>query len=239
MIDFHSHVLPNIDDGSKSVEESVNMLLLSKKQGIDVMLATPHFYIKQRTAEHFLERRAESAARLKEALNGRTDVPKIVLGAEVYYFNGIAGYEMLESLCIGGTEYMLLEMPFSPWGKRVLTDVEKIVQRGITPVIAHIERYIKLQKGTDNINKLINTDVIIQMNFEHVIGFFSRPEAFRLVSKGIVGLLGTDAHNMTVRKPNSLQGMTLLKKKFGDGVADKFTARAEKILKNAEYAYDY
>lgn len=239
MIDFHSHVLPNIDDGSSSVEESVSMLVSSKKQGIDVMLATPHFYIERRTLESFCERRTEAFERLHRAIEGRKDVPKIILGAEVRYFNGISNFEQLEKLCIKGTRCMLLEMPFSVWGKRMLRDVEMIIQRGIIPVIAHIERYIKIQKGTDNILSLVGMDVIVQMNFEHIIDFFSRREAFKLISNNVVTLLGTDAHNMTFRKPNAGKGIELLKKKFGDEIIDKFTRRASKILKDAQYEYDY
>jgi len=235
MIDFHSHVLPGIDDGSSSVEESIKMLVSNKEQGIDIMLATPHFYIERRTVDRFLEKRQHSFEKLYEEIKDREDVPKLVLGAEVHYFNGIADFDRLEDLCIKGTRYMLLEMPFSVWGKRVLRDVEKIVQRGITPVIAHIERYIKLQKGTDNINKLVNMDVLVQMNFEHIIGFFSRGEAIKLISKDIIDLLGTDAHNMTSRKPNSGKGMEFLRKKFGDGILERFEKNAKKVLKDAEY----
>lgn len=237
MIDFHSHVLPNIDDGSRSVEESVEMLVSNKAQGIDTMLATPHFYIERKSIDDFLEKRQQSFTSLYDAIKARKDVPRIILGAEVHYFNGIADYDRLEELCINGTKYLLLEMPFHVWGKRVLRDVEKIIQSGITPVIAHIERYLKIQKGTDNIHKLINMDVVVQMNFEYINDFFTRGNAFKLIKNNVISLLGTDAHNMSTRKPNSGKGIEHLKKKFGNDIIDRFTRNAEKVLKNAKYSY--
>lgn len=236
LIDFHSHVLPNIDDGSKSIAESVEMLVSNKRQGADIMIATPHFYINRRTAEVFLERREKSFNSLYEAIKQRADVPRIVLGAEVYYFSGMGGFEKLEELCINGTNYLLLEMPFDLWGKRVFRDVEEIIQRGIIPVIAHIERYIKIQKGTSNINKLINMDVLIQMNCEYINGFFSRGNALKLIKNNTVSLIGTDSHNMNSRKPNMGKSIEIIKKSLGEDTLNKIEKTAMAVLKNAVYS---
>ncbi|MCD8010975.1 MAG: hypothetical protein LUF34_09435 [Lachnospiraceae bacterium] len=100
MIDFHSHILPGLDDGSSSIEESIEMLRLSARKGVKTMVATPHFYAQKEAPEHFLERRRQSWARLAPRLP--EEAPEIYLGAEVYYYTRISNTENLSRLCIGG-----------------------------------------------------------------------------------------------------------------------------------------
>ena len=96
MLDIHSHILPKMDDGSSSVEESLNLLRTSAEQGITEIAATPHFYASQYSPQKFLERRAACAARLQEALT--PDLPRVYLGAEVCYFDGVSRIDELEAL---------------------------------------------------------------------------------------------------------------------------------------------
>ena len=110
MIDFHSHILPGIDDGSQSVEMSLEMLGALKAQGAGVVCATSHFYATERSPERYLYRRQEAFEKLKPQLP--EDAPEILLGAEVLYFPGISRMEALPSLCLEGTNLLLLEMPF-------------------------------------------------------------------------------------------------------------------------------
>ena len=110
MIDFHSHILPGIDDGSENVETSLQMIAALKEQGVDTICATSHFYATERTPQRFLFRREEAFEALKASLPA--DAPKILLGAEVLYFPGIAHMEELPELCLEGTNLLLLEMPF-------------------------------------------------------------------------------------------------------------------------------
>ena len=113
MIDFHSHILPGIDDGSKDVAESLAMLSALKEQGVDTVVATPHFYANHHSVEEFLRRRQKAMDRLSAELS--EGAPTIVLGAEVRYYEGISHLQNLESLCIGDSKLLLLEMPFYKW----------------------------------------------------------------------------------------------------------------------------
>jgi protein-tyrosine phosphatase len=88
--DFHSHILPGGDDGSRSVNESLKMLSLDADQGIRRVIATPHFYANHDTPERFLKRREAAWSHLREAVEGFSGLPEIVLGAEVYYFPGMS-----------------------------------------------------------------------------------------------------------------------------------------------------
>lgn len=141
MLDIHSHILPKMDDGSGSVEESLKLLRTSAEQGITEIAATPHFYASQNSPQKFLERRAACAARLQEALT--PDLPRVYLGAEVCYFDGVSRIDELEALWIQNTSILLLEMPFAKWSRRMVNEVAEIQNRRDTQVLlAHIERYL-------------------------------------------------------------------------------------------------
>ena len=232
MIDFHSHILPRIDDGSKSSEMSLEMLAASYEYGVRTMVATPHFYISHNTAEKFTQKRAASYESLTQHINKQDKpLPDIILGAEVYYFRGISHYDGLDKLKIGNTNYMLLEMPFERWSEKTLTEVNDITEEtGLIPVIAHIDRYIDFQKGTDNIDRLISMGVPIQMNADYVNTFFTRSKAIKLIKDGTVTLLGSDCHNMDSRKPNLGQALAIITKKCGQEAVDDIISESKKIL---------
>ena len=115
IVDLHSHVLPGIDDGSRSVEESVAMLQMEAEQGVRHVVATPHFYGHLDTPEHFLEKRNRAEESLREALEKYPDLPQIHVGAEVHYFRGISTSEASMGLTIGGNSCILIEMPYVKW----------------------------------------------------------------------------------------------------------------------------
>ena len=141
MIDWHSHILPMMDDGSKSFDESISMINALADQGIDTIIATPHFYADDESVEAFLRRR-ESSYRLLEEKGYRQDV-KIIRGAEVRYYPGISRMEGLDKLTIGDTNLLLLEMPFAKWSEYTVKEVLELANmRGLRIIMAHIERYL-------------------------------------------------------------------------------------------------
>lgn len=231
MIDIHSHVLPNIDDGSRSIEMSLEMLKESCRQGITDVVATPHFYIKSNTLEQFLEKRDEAYKRLMDTVKNEKDIPNIYLGAEVFYFNGISKFESIEKLCINNTKYLLLEMPFAKWNNRVFQEVEDLIyNRRLVPVIAHIERFVKFQKGTDNIERLISMRVIPQMNGENFLSFFTKGRALKWIADGVVKLLGSDMHNTEARPQNLGNACKIIENKLGKGVIDNIEKLSKEII---------
>ncbi len=137
MIDFHSHILPSVDDGSSSVEESIEMLRMSYCGGIREMVATPHFYAQKEAPERFLERREKAWERLAPVLP--EDTPKIYLGAEVCYYAGISNTDSLPQLCMEQSRLLLLEMPFQRWTERMMAEVVDVAQdRGLTVLLAFL-----------------------------------------------------------------------------------------------------
>lgn len=199
MTDIHSHVLPRIDDGSGSTEESLELLRALAGQGIDRVAATPHFYPGETDPEDFLTRRAEAAARLTEAwIPG---LPRLVLGAEVYYFEGIARAEAAKALRIEGTQLLLLEMPFRPWTARMVDEVLALnARRDVTVLLAHVERYLRFQ--TPEVwDALLEGGVLAQSNASFFLDWRTRRRALRMLKAGRIHLLGSDCHNMRTRPP--------------------------------------
>ncbi len=203
LCDLHSHILPGMDDGCKTARQSVEALRLSYAQGVGAIFATPHYYPVE-SVESFLTRRQKAWEELQAEIKkqGVTDIPQIVLGAEVAYRPGISSAEGIEKLCLGNSDHLLLELPFRAWGKEELRQVSNFsCARRIIPILAHYERYRTLQTK-EMYEQMARQDVLVQKNAESFSGFFGERRACREVKQGRVHLLGSDCHNLSSRKPN-------------------------------------
>ena len=213
-IDLHCHFLPEMDDGCKSVEESVKLLEEQWRQGCVGIASTSHYYAHESIAE-FLARREASFAKLRAVLEKVHPeyVDKIVFGAEAAYHPALLRDPDLPKLCIGKSRYLLLEMPFEPWSPRILRDVQSLLSTTrIRPVIAHLERYLDLV-DEDAVDALVDMDVLIQMR--------------------IIDVIGTDSHNLTSRAPNMAKGIQKIRKAGFDGEMDEILAMNEEIFQAA------
>ena len=251
MIDLHTHILPGIDDGSRDIIMTQQMLLEERQQGIDTVVATPHFYADQMAVESFLRRREQAMDKVNSLLqsvqtapeqtepeqaaaaSGQSRTyPRILSGAEVYYFDGMGSAGMLGQLCLEGTNCLLLEMPFTQWTKSICRDVEEIIDRqGLRIILAHLERYVSFQKDKTWWDEILQLPVMIQLNAGSFLN--SGMDAGGMLG-GLFGgrllrankkhrfcmqllqqaqqtdrsdargsvLLGSDCHNITSRRPN-------------------------------------
>lgn len=210
MLDIHSHILPKMDDGSSSVEESLKLLRTSAEQGITEIAATPHFYASQNNPQNFLERRAACAARLQEALT--PDLPRVYLGAEVCYFDGVSRIDELEALWLQNTNILLLEMPFEKWSRRMADEVAEIQNRRDTQVLlAHIERYLPFH-NSDALQSLRAQGVKMQCNALFFLSWRTKRKAVKMLQRGEIDVLGSDCHNMTARPPRLGEAMQVIQK---------------------------
>lgn len=200
MIDFHTHILPCMDDGSQSIPESVSMLRAEARQGIETVVLTSHFYAHENSPAQFLQRRQRMYHHLLPYL--WKELPKLCLGAEVQYFEGICTVEDIRHLRIQETEYLLLEMPFSHWSERMVEDVLELNDRADTTVVlAHIERYMAMQ--SKNVwSRLRDCGIVMQSNVSFFSNWQTRHKAMSMLSNGQIHLLGSDCHNMKTRRPN-------------------------------------
>lgn len=228
MIDFHSHILPKMDDGSRSVEESEAMLRALAQQGADAVIATPHFYANDESVSDFIIRREKSLERLK---SGVTDgMPEILLGAEVKYYEGISRLAELSALCVQNSNLILLEMPMKRWTEYVLRELIDISCSGkFTLVLAHVERYMKFQKA-GVIEQLLRNGILLQINASFVCDFFTKRQAVNLLKRQAVHFIGSDCHNMSDRPPNIGKAYEIMTKKLGSGFVEAFNDYAKKYF---------
>lgn len=228
MIDIHSHILPNMDDGSRSVEESLALLRLSAAQGIACVAATPHFYAEDNSPAEFLKRRAACAAKLRA--HWEPGLPRLLLGAEVCFFEGMSRVSGLDALRIEGTELLLLEMPFRPWTDRLIREVLALQgQSGVTVVLAHVERYLPGQADAWDI--LTDAGVLTQCNANFFLRWRTRWKAARLLNQGRIHFLGSDCHNTDTRPPrlgNALDAIGVgARKVLEENIRDFFPAQED------------
>lgn len=232
LFDVHGHFLPGMDDGCKTPEESLQVLQSSYAQGVRRMIATPHYYPVE-TVSDFLRRRQAACSRLAEAVWEHKDIPRICLGAEVAYRPGLGYLEDLQKLCIGSSRYLLLELPFTRWNRELVRDVRNMCTvAGITPILAHIERY--LDNGQmDILEQLLELDVLVQMNASYLLHFSTARKGRQLLKNGTVQLLGSDCHNMTSRPPRLGDAAAYLQKKGMEDILFHISELSAEIFNEA------
>lgn len=228
MIDWHSHILPGVDDGSRDVAESLSLLNELSAQGVQTVIATPHFFANDETVETFLERRRKALDKLRG--EPTEDAPNILLGAEVKYYQGISRMADLRELCIEGTKMLLLEMPFSKWTEYTVRElVELAGSRNITVILAHIERYMSFQ-GTAVWNRLYESGLLMQVNASFFTGVFSRRRAMSLLLDGGIHFIGSDCHNMTSRPPRIGKAFEIIENKLGSEYLSQMNEYGRSVL---------
>lgn len=229
--DFHSHVLPGMDDGSASAEESIALLRMEAEQGITHVVATPHFYPRHDSPEHFLERRARAESALRAEMEKNPGLPELSVGAEVHFFSGMSNSDNLPQLTIGSEYCILIEMPPAPWTDSMYRELENIWhQWGITPIIAHVDRYISRFRTFGIPERLAQLPVLVQAN----AGFFLQPGtasmALRMLKKEQIHLLGSDCHNLTDRRPNLGTAAEKIRSRLGQQAIDRIRACEQELL---------
>lgn len=231
IVDFHSHILPAIDDGSKSLEQSLAMLEQEAAQGIGHVVATPHFYAHHDSPEAFLERRAEAEAALREVLRQRPELPKLDVGAEVYYFPGISNADILQKLTIGGSRYVMIELPMSPWTSRMYRELAEIREKqDLIPIVAHVDRYISPFHTHHIPERLEDLPVLVQANASFFVQRSTRRMALRMLREGRIHLLGSDCHDLSGRAPNLGTAVGLIQRHLGDDALARIASCQSEVL---------
>ncbi len=227
MIDIHAHILPGVDDGAKNWEQSLEMARLAVKDGIRIMVATPHLF-KGRTfdlsqlnsKELILQHVAELRQKLSEA-----DIPlEIIPGCDFPL-----GFESLKLLDDGqaltindANRYLLLELPDTSLPPSMEEICFQLQSKGITPIITHPERHLILQEMPYKLKRLIDLGCLVQMTGNSLTGWFGRRVkkiSRQLVKLGYVHLLATDAHDPKGRPPLLSRALTELSRLVGENRA--------------------
>lgn len=199
MIDLHSHILPELDDGSGSLAESLAMARMAVDSGITAMVATPHCAADRR------EEVLDSWRLLRQALK-ENDIPlKLYPGMEIFGTDDTA--RLLREgklLTLNGSRYPLVEFDFRGSGESQTRLLQELCDAGYRPVVAHPERYAYVQRDPRLINRWFRMGCLMQVNRGSLLGRFGRHAqavGVELVERGFAAAVATDAHSFRSRTP--------------------------------------
>ena len=228
-IDIHSHILPDIDDGPKTATQSLELLECAVKNGIDRIVATPHFYASIHSLEQHTAKAKERFLELDSLIKENKLPLSILLGYEVRYFDGISRIDSLDRLCINGTKVILLELGSIPFTSDVIDEIMDLNYYGYTVVLAHIERYTKM-RGFSSIKQLVVSNVVYaQCNASSLLKGPFRRVANGLLKEGVVSAVASDMHSVEERPPQIKEAMIKIEEKFGVYKINKLLRKTEKL----------
>jgi protein-tyrosine phosphatase len=201
VIDLHSHILPGIDDGAKSLDESVEIALAAVADGVEVLAATPHVRDDYPTTADTME---ALVGELRRALV-REGVPLDVRkGGELAltWLDRLSDGELRRFGLGGNPGYLLVEFPYYGWPMRLPDSVFRLQTRGITLVIAHPERNADVQAAPEKLRPLVDAGALVQVTAASVdgrLGSKAKETGLDLVERGLAHVLASDAHHPSVR----------------------------------------
>ena len=240
MIDIHSHIIPNVDDGARSVEETFNILKEAQEAGFTDVILTSHFLL------NYYETNAQELIfwkeKLQEVLKKQGTKINLHSGMEIYITNQME--ELLENkkiLTLANSGYMLIELPLATNVKYFDYVVYYLEAKGIKPIIAHPERYKCVQKDPDIVEEYIEKGCLIQCNYGSIVNLYGR-EAEKtiktLLKKNQVHFLGSDVHRENGTYLIILDAIKKIRKIIGENKINELTTiNPKKILQNEEWQY--
>jgi protein-tyrosine phosphatase len=202
MIDLHSHILPDLDDGARTLEESLDIARACVADGVDVIAATPHVRHDYPTTAEVME---EQVALLQQLLDAEGIRLSVLCGGEISFdhLSRLTADDKRRFGLGGNPSYLLLEFPYYGWTLALEHHVESLVAEGITPVVAHPERNADVQDDPQRVATLIERGALIQLTAAAIdgrIGRAAHTAAFDLLELGFVHLIGSDAHHPGIRE---------------------------------------
>ncbi len=206
-VDLHSHLIPAIDDGAKSFEESINYIKELKELGYEKLIITPH--IVSRIYPNNKKDIIKKASYLKEELNRQKINMTIEVAAEYYLDEDFIGYLQDNPLIIKG-KYLLFETSHIANPINIEYIIYKVFSQGYTPLFAHPERYSYIKNLEEEYGKLKQLGVFFQLDINSLNGFYgkdAKDRALFLVEKGWIDFVGSDLHNQ--RHLNNLKKVFL------------------------------
>lgn len=218
IIDIHSHMLPGVDDGAHSPDDTKELLNESYRQGVRTVIFTPHYetgvYINERER---LERRFNQ---IKEMMGGELPDLKLFLGSEIYYSSDVPELLAQGRLCtLAGSRYVLVEFATNVSYDFLKNSLYRILLEGFIPVLAHAERFGCLYKKISLVDDIVDMGTYIQVNAGSVTKKAPRKvRSFvkKLIDNDLLHIIATDTHDSRYRKPNFSECIAFLQKRYND-----------------------
>lgn len=233
MTELHCHILPGLDDGARNIDESLALLREEAEQGVKRIVFTPHFN-ESITVDDFVLRREKAFDRLKSALDGTDYSFDMRLGAEVLYTPELRNMN-LAPLCFSGTSYMLIEFSVRHEPQFVNETLSYITSLGITPIIAHVERYPYVLDDLTMLYDWVCRGVCVQVN----AGSLWRDDKLtrqilKLFEWDLAHVISTDAHSPDNRPVTMRWGLEVLEQALGTDFKNRIVENGDDIFDNVE-----
>lgn len=234
MIDFHTHIIPNVDDGSKSMEETVELLKEAEKTGFETVILTSHYMENYYQID--VKERAKIVNSIQSMLQNNTMNINLVLGNEIYFSDKIVSFIENKKACtINNTRYILFELPFNVVPENLYYVIYNMLERGYIPILAHPERYSFIQQNPNILKDFIEKGVLIQSNYGSFIGQYGKKAQIiikKLLKNGMVHFLGTDVHRKNTIYPKIPAIVSSMEKYIGKEKLDTITKTNPKLVIN-------
>ena len=240
MIDIHSHIVFDVDDGPSTIEESLALIGESYRQGVRTIVSTSH---RRRDLFKTPEEKIwENFKQVKEAAEAKFEGLEILYGGELYYNNALL--EKLEDHQVprmNDTQFALIEFSMKTSWKDIHDGLTKVLMLGVTPIIAHIERYDALENHEERVRELINMGCYTQINSAHVLKaklFGDKYRKFKkraryFLEKNVVHIVASDMYNLDACPPNMDVARDIISQEFGTSRAYRlFEENAKTLLEN-------
>ena len=242
MIDIHSHIIFDVDDGPKTLEDSRRLLEESYRQGVRTIISTSHR--RKGMFETPEEKIAANFKQVQEVAKQVADDLTVLYGAEIYYTSDIL--KKLEEgtfPSLGGTKYVLIEFSMNTPYKDIHSALGNVIRLGMTPVVAHIERYHCLENDEDRVSELINMGCYMQVNSSNVLKpklfgdrcKFMKKRVQFFLERDLVHFVASDMHNLDDRPPYMQKAYQIVAKKYGAERAEELFKTNQEILLSNEF----
>ena len=233
MIDFHTHILPGVDDGSKDFEETKKILLESKEQGFSKIISTSHYAIDCYEVPEYKRRE------MIEELNKENDFPEIFLGSEIFLtFNIVDLLKEYKASTINGSNYVLFELPLRHHFTNLKDVIYKLKENNYRLILAHPERYSVIQNDFNLLYELQDLGVLFQVNYGSILGIYgfnAKQVVKKMLKNNLVSFLGTDVHKANTIYPKLPKALKKISKIISEEeLYDLTTYNAERVLNNEE-----
>lgn len=238
MIDIHSHIIFNIDDGAASIEESITLCRQASENGYKKIVATPHF-TDYRNIDRFVLERDSKLDLIRERLAEEKIDITLYPGAELFLSRGIFTAGDLDALTINSSHYMLCEFPLGPFNVRSgLEMLSELTLRGYTPIVAHPERYHEFRRNYEIIYGLVDQGVIFQVNADSLAGNIDRTArsiSAELIQEGFAKFIGSDAHDANRRNLNIRKRISAFPSEIdSDDLKNCFITNPQSVIDNED-----
>ena len=233
MIDFHSHILPGIDDGSRSIEQTIRMLKEAKEAGFTKIISTSHYM------EGYYESDETERIELLNEVQKNISGIELYLGNEIYITNNMIDLiQNKQASTINNSKYVLFEFPLSAKSMNDKEVVYRLIENGFVPVIAHPERYSYVQDNPEYIEELAEMGALFQANYGSIIGMYGKKAEKtlkKLLKNDLIRFFGTDSHRIDQVYTKMPKILKKLHKVLSDEEIEQFTViNPQKVLNNEE-----